>query len=69
MGRQEITMQTKSKHKNCVHHWIIDDPNGVYSFGRCTTCGLVKRFINNWEELLAISGKDDVAAKTQSRSY
>jgi hypothetical protein len=60
-------METQSKHKNCVHHWIIDDPNGVYSFGRCTRCGLVKRFVNNWEEFMASNGKDVDAAKVQPR--
>ncbi len=58
-------MQTQSRQNDCVHHWIIDDPNGVYSFGRCTKCGLVKRFINNWEEILAVSGKGVDAAKVR----
>jgi hypothetical protein len=51
-----------------VHHWVIDDPDGGYSFGRCTKCGLVKRFINNWEEFLAMNLKDDGAAKAQHRN-
>jgi hypothetical protein len=61
-------MQARIKQKKCVHYWVIDDPDGVYSFGRCTRCGLVKRFVNNWEELLAMNLKDDGSAKTQQRS-
>ncbi len=58
-------MQTQNRQKDCVHHWIIEDPNGVYSFGRCTKCNLVKRFINNWDEIVAVSNKEAGVTKVR----
>jgi hypothetical protein len=63
LGSEEFNMEAPNLQKNCVHHWIIDDADGIYSFGRCTKCGLVKRFINNWEEILAMKGKDISSVK------
>jgi hypothetical protein len=57
-------MQVQSKDENCVHHWIIDEAVSAYSVGKCARCGLEKKFINDWDELMAISGKN---AKTQNR--
>ena len=30
----------------CVHHWIIEPPNGPTSKGRCKRCGEKKSFAN-----------------------
>lgn len=32
--------------KSCVHHWIIEEPNGTTSMGQCEGCGSEKRFNN-----------------------
>lgn len=29
-----------------VHHWIIEEPNGTTSIGRCKGCGVQKTFSN-----------------------
>lgn len=31
----------------CVHHWLIEQPNGPYSRGRCKKCMAVKDFPNS----------------------
>ncbi|MGY8881599.1 MAG: hypothetical protein ACKVJL_04130 [Dehalococcoidia bacterium] len=33
----------------CVHHWVIDPPNGAVSEGSCKTCGEKKEFRNSFE--------------------
>jgi hypothetical protein len=33
----------------CVHHWVIDPPNGAVSEGRCKACGEEKEFRNSFE--------------------
>ena len=33
----------------CVHHWVIDPPNGAVSEGRCKSCGEKKEFRNSFE--------------------
>jgi hypothetical protein len=33
----------------CVHHWVIDPPNGAVSKGRCKACGEEKEFRNSFE--------------------
>jgi len=33
----------------CVHHWVIEPPNGAVSQGHCKTCGEVKEFRNSFE--------------------
>mgnify|MGYP003962425011 FL=1 len=33
----------------CVHHWVIDPPNGAVSQGRCKACGEQKEFRNSFE--------------------
>lgn len=30
----------------CVHHWLIDSPNGRTSRGRCKVCGAERDFRN-----------------------
>lgn len=32
---------------DCVHHFIIEPPEGRYSLGECKKCGLGKRFTNS----------------------
>jgi len=39
-------MTTTTKPKTCVHHWVIDPPNGRYSEGVCQKCGQVREFDN-----------------------
>ena len=31
----------------CVHHWVIEPPNGPVSEGRCKRCSRVQDF-HNW---------------------
>lgn len=38
--------------KNCVHHWIIDAPNGRESTGVCKHCGTEKGFSNSTESVM-----------------
>ena len=30
----------------CVHHWVIDPPEGQFSKGRCLKCGEEQKFQN-----------------------
>jgi hypothetical protein len=34
------------KQQDCVHHWIIDTPDGESSYGKCKRCGKVAVFSN-----------------------
>lgn len=61
-------MQIPGKTKNCVHHWIIEDPDSVYSTGKCTRCGQEKKFINDWNELLTVTGKGAFIAKAKKEA-
>lgn len=36
----------------CVHHWIIDAPNGRESVGRCKRCNIVRSFTNSTEAVM-----------------
>ena len=36
----------------CVHHWLIEAPNGRESQGRCKRCGVVKAFTNSTEAVM-----------------
>jgi len=40
------------KASNCVHHWIIDAPNGRESTGSCKHCGVEKGFSNSTESVM-----------------
>ena len=35
------------KQSTCTHHWVIDEPNGAESLGKCKKCRLKKTF-KNW---------------------
>jgi hypothetical protein len=37
---------------NCIHHWIIDAPNGRESQGSCKRCGVTKSFANSTEQVM-----------------
>ena len=37
---------------NCVHHWIIESPNGRESSGSCKHCGKTKEFVNSTESVM-----------------
>ena len=32
---------------DCVHHWMIDSPNGPVSMGTCKVCGMSSEFKNS----------------------
>lgn len=36
----------------CVHHWIIEAPNGRESSGKCKRCGKHKDFANSAESVM-----------------
>lgn len=42
--------------EQCIHHWIIDPPDGPISKGYCKLCGSEKEFPND----LSYSWKEDV---------
>ena len=44
---EEITADVSDN--GCVHHWVIDPPNGAVSEGRCKACGEKKEFRNSFE--------------------
>jgi hypothetical protein len=35
--------------QECVHHWVIADPDGPTSDGFCKKCGSSKEFMNYFE--------------------
>ena len=37
---------------NCVHHWVIDAPNGRASKGVCKRCGKARSFVNSTENVM-----------------
>ena len=41
--------QPEAVSDGCVHHWVIDPPNGAVSQGRCKVCGEEKEFRNSFE--------------------
>ena len=36
----------------CVHHWMIDAPNGRESTGTCKRCGVKRSFTNSTEAVM-----------------
>lgn len=36
----------------CVHHWLIDAPNGRESVGHCSRCGKERSFTNSTEAVM-----------------
>ena len=41
-------LKSETKQHKCMHHWIIDSPNGNTSHGKCRNCGVVTEFSNVW---------------------
>ena len=35
----------------CIHHWILETPNGQYAKGKCKKCNLIGEFRNAFEEI------------------
>ena len=52
VAQEKNILKPQTKQKQCVHHWIIESPDGPTSFGICKKCGLVKEFLNNWQDSL-----------------
>ena len=47
------TRDTKPTAKGkCVHHWMIESPNGRESGGVCKRCGARKSFSNSTEQVM-----------------
>ena len=44
-----VSEQPEAASDGCVHHWVIDPPNGAISKGRCKVCGEEKEFRNSFE--------------------
>jgi hypothetical protein len=47
--KPETDEQPVAKTGGCVHHWVIDPPNGAVSMGRCKACGEEQEFRNSFE--------------------
>lgn len=43
----------------CVHWWLIEPPQGMYSIGVCKKCGEFNVFRNTPVEMLKYKGSDD----------
>jgi hypothetical protein len=46
------TQERTAQAATCVHHWIIEAPNGRESTGRCKRCGIEKAFTNSTEAVM-----------------
>ncbi len=44
--------KARASSKNCVHHWLIETPNGRESHGVCKRCGQKKSFTNSTEQVM-----------------
>lgn len=42
----------------CTHHWMIKEPDGMVSEGRCKYCGRVKDFRNFSKEFDFVSQEE-----------
>jgi hypothetical protein len=52
LENESKTATSARKIANCVHHWIIDAPNGRESVGSCKHCGVSKGFSNSTESVM-----------------
>lgn len=55
---------------DCMHHWMIDEPNGPTSNGICKVCGATREFKNSiqgsgWDR----NGRRRRAARQQGASH
>ncbi len=46
------TREHTAQSATCVHHWLIEAPNGRESVGRCSRCGTAKSFTNSTEAVM-----------------
>ena len=46
MKHESIFIEGSSMPLQCQHHWVIEDPDGRISKGRCRLCGSEKEFKN-----------------------
>lgn len=49
MGTQATARKPRIK---CVHHWVIEPPNGRASTGACKHCGRKRSFPNSTESVM-----------------
>jgi hypothetical protein len=42
----------KTRAKKCIHHWMIETPNGRESRGVCRSCGRKRAFANSTENVM-----------------
>ncbi|MBM3140281.1 MAG: hypothetical protein FJZ92_08735 [Chloroflexi bacterium] len=53
MDRSATTERPTTRRQSaCVHHWIIEAPNGRESRGVCRNCGRQKSFVNSTESVM-----------------
>ena len=57
MSEQDTTQ------KKCVHHWVIEAPDGRTSFGKCRYCGQVKEFYNDLSDPFLTNDASSVGEK------
>jgi hypothetical protein len=46
------TQERTAQAATCVHHWLIEAPNGRESTGRCKRCGIERAFTNSTEAVM-----------------
>jgi hypothetical protein len=46
------TQERTAQAATCVHHWLIEAPNGRESAGRCKRCGVSRSFTNSTEAVM-----------------
>ena len=46
------TTTRKTRTGKCIHHWIIESPNGRESSGSCKRCGRKRAFANSTENVM-----------------
>ncbi|MDD5093020.1 MAG: hypothetical protein PHV74_01375 [Dehalococcoidia bacterium] len=64
MTQTTLTEPAETRPKgNCVHHWIIEPPEGEVSKGVCKICGTEKEFKNH----LACSAWDNESPRFSRR--
>ena len=56
----------------CVHHWIIEAPDGRESMGSCKHCGVAKEFSNSnesvmWEQTNSLRNEARTSSGASSR--
>ena len=46
INREPAILKPEAKTAACTHFWVIDDPDGPISTGKCKHCGTVREFYN-----------------------